>query len=235
MAYRLLEQFAGVFSGRFYNHRQSTIGDEIAGYLFEDLVALDGSPKLVRRVTERKAVLNVQNRAVGKRTRRGDGTFGEIVPGAQVSIEPGLYVARARIASIDIGAETKILAKAMIKQIDRVCNDLEKQADQFRTINGQAICVAIVGINFADQYLSVEGTRPFPTDGRRYKHPIQEAMNAEKRVLDRVTRIYDELLILRFKATNQPPYQFEWMDQRTIEEEYGAALARISRLYEQRF
>jgi hypothetical protein len=40
---------------------------------------------------------------------------------------------------------------------------------------------ALVGINFAERYVSFEGKKKWPTDGKRYKHPIQEAAQAERR------------------------------------------------------
>jgi hypothetical protein len=50
-------------------------------HLYEDLVAVNRSPKLVDAVKNEILVLNVANRLQGIRARRGDGTFGEIVPG----------------------------------------------------------------------------------------------------------------------------------------------------------
>jgi hypothetical protein len=55
-------------------------------------------------------------------------------------------VPRGEIANIEIGVETKILAKAMIKQIDRVLSDLENQARVFRSRGSNAIAAAVVGI-----------------------------------------------------------------------------------------
>jgi hypothetical protein len=65
--------------------------------------------------------------------RRGDGTFGELVPAAVALTEKGMLVARGPVATIEIDAETKILVKAMIKQIDRVITDLTNQATQFQS------------------------------------------------------------------------------------------------------
>ena len=134
-----------------------------------------------------------------------------------------------------IGAETKILAKAMIKQIDRVINDLTNQVTQFRRGGGDPICVAFVGINFAEQYISFEKNKRWPTDGRKYKHPIQEAAQAEQRLLDRARAAFDEFQILRFRATNARPFPFEWVDLPTTEMEYSSVLTRVSREYDRRF
>ena len=84
------------------------------------------------------------------------------------------------------GPKLKILAKAMIKQIDRVIGDLVRQTEEFkRKGGGDPICVGIVGVNFAPRYTSYEGDRTFPTDGKKYKHPIQEAEDAIARLLQR--------------------------------------------------
>ena len=105
------------------------------------------------------------------------------------------------IATVDIGTEVKILAKAMIKQIDRVMNDLRNQAAQFRKGGGNPICVAIVGINHATQYTSYEGERAFTTTGRDgYLHPAHEAAAAEARLLRDAKSAFDEFLILKYVA-----------------------------------
>lgn len=93
-------------------------------HLYEDLVAVNLSARLVDAVKRQERVLNSQNRRTGIRARRGDGTFGEIVPGERAIVDPGYAVSRGPIATVEIGVEIKVLAKAMIKQIDRVINDL---------------------------------------------------------------------------------------------------------------
>jgi hypothetical protein len=171
----------------------------------------------------------------GKPARRADGTFGELVPAAVAVTEKGMLVARGPVATIEIGAETKILAKPMIKQIDRVISDLINQANQFKRGGGNPICVAFIGINFAEQYVSFEGRKRWPTDGKKYKHPIQEAAQAEQRVNDKARPDFDESQILRFRATNAKPYPFHWVDLTTTEIEYSAVLTRVSRECERRF
>ena len=131
--------------------------------------------------------------------------------------------------------KTKILAKAMIKQIDRVISDLLNQATQFRRGGGNPICVAFVGINFAERYVSFEGKKKWPTDGKRYKHPIQEAAQAEQRLNEKPRTAFDEFQILRFRATNAKPFPFEWVDLGKTEMEYSSVLTRISREYDRRF
>jgi hypothetical protein len=148
--------------------------------------------------------------------------------------EPGFDVARGQIATIEIGVEVKILQKAMIKQIDRVTTTLIDQALHFRSRGGQPICVAVVGINQADYTVSFEGEMTWRTDGKKHKHPIQEAAEAERRLVARAAPHFDEFIILRYSATNEPPYTFQWRDERNTELDYGASLVRISREYEQR-
>jgi len=46
---------------------------------------------------------------------------------------------------------------------------------------------------------------------------------------------FDEFLILRFRASNQPPYSFDWLDLKATNLDYGAILTRISREYNRRF
>jgi hypothetical protein len=164
-----------------------------------------------------------------------DGTFGEIIPGETPIIDPGYLVARGPIATVEIGVEMKVLLKAMIKQIDRVINDLRNQVFQFRRGGGNPICVAIIGINQAQSVVGYEGERPFPTIGRAgFLHPYQEAQEAKRR-LRAAAPDFDEFLVLRFKASNAEPYPFEWVDHKGTRMDYAAALTRISARYQQRF
>lgn len=204
-------------------------------HLFEDLVTINRSPKLVSSIQTGRLVLNASNRLVGIQARRGDGTLGEIVPGEPPIWDKGYAVARGKIATVEIGVELKILAKAMIKQVDRVINDLRNQTVQFRKSNDRALCVGIVGVNQAETYVSFEGSRSFPTTGTGgYLHPAQEAAEAERRVRDQVASSYNELLIFRFKATNEEPYLFQWVDFDETRRNYAAALTRISSAFQQR-
>ncbi len=166
MPYRLLTEFENLFNGHPYRHRDSSRGDFVAMHLYEDLVVLNKSTKLRSRVRSREWALNTANKRQGVKARRGDGTFGEIVPGEVAITDPGFQVSRGKVATVEIGTEVKILAKAMIKQIDRVIGDLQKQVAHFRRGSGTPICVAIVGINHAQYCTSYEGIRAFKTDGR---------------------------------------------------------------------
>jgi hypothetical protein len=161
--------------------------------------------------------------------------LGEIIPGEVPTVEQGYSVARGPIAAVEIGVEVKILAKAMIKQIDRVINDLRNQVVQFRRGGGSPSCVAIVGINHAESMISYEGERSFPTTGKGgYLHPIQEAQEAERRLREEATAGFTEFLLLRFRATNAPPFLFEWVNYDSTRLDYAAALTRISSAYQQR-
>ena len=156
--YRLLTEFRRLFEGKIYKHRASNQGDFVAMHLYEDLVTVQRSPKLIEAMVLRKdRVVNAQNRRRGVDARRGDGTFGEIIPGETATFNAGYTVGRGPIATVEIGVEVKILAKAMIKQIDRVISDLRNQVAQFRRGGGNPICVAVVGINQAESAVGYEG------------------------------------------------------------------------------
>jgi hypothetical protein len=235
VAYQLLDRFRGLFEGSLYRHRASNLGDSVAWRLPEDLYGLDRSKRLNTKIETAQCVLNIQNTLRGVKSRRGDATFGEAVPHSPVTSAPGFVVRRGEIATVELGTEVKILAKAMIKQIDRVINDLTRQVDHFKRAGGQPVCVGIVGINQADQYVSHEGDTTWPTDGRKHKHPIQEAAEAESRVRAMAAPAFDEFLVLRFRAANEPPFNFEWVDERQTALDYGAILTRVLRKYEARF
>lgn len=235
-AYRLLTEFRRLFEGRPYKHRASNQGDFVAVHLYEDLVSIRRSPKLALGVSHGERVINIGNKRRGIDARRGDGTFGEIIPGEIAIFESGFSVGRGQIATVEIGAEVKILAKAMIKQIDRVINDLRNQVAQFKRGGGNPICIGIVGVNHADRYISFEGDRSYATTGRSgAPHPSQEAAQAENRLRGLAASAFDEFLILRYRATNEPPFPFEWVNYEESRLDYGAALTRISREYERRF
>jgi hypothetical protein len=178
--FRLPSEFRRLFEGKTYQHRNSSQGDFVAMHLYEDLIAINRSPKLIDAAIHRKdRVLNVQNKRRGVAARRGDGTFGEIIPGETAIADPGYLVARGPIATVEIGIEVKVLAKAMIKQIDRVINDLRNQVTQFKRGGGHPICVAVIGINQAESTVGYEGDRSFPTTGKQgFLHPFQEASEA---------------------------------------------------------
>lgn len=235
MAYRLLERFRGLFDGTVYLHRISTNGDHVAVELFEDIYNMGRASHYVMNVDSGLSVLNRQNKRQGVVARRGDGTLGEIVHGISPVVEEGFTVKRGPTATIQIGIEVKIMQKAMIKQIDRVMSDLEKQLIHFKSRGGDPICVGIVGINQADYSIGYEGDRQTRTTGTKHKHPIQEAADTERRMVDRVARQFDEFIILKYSATNDIPYPFSWLNPQKTEMDYAAALTRIRAEFQRRF
>jgi hypothetical protein len=235
VAYKLLDKFREVFEGSKYRHRRSNAGDQVASFLYEDLFALGRSPKFNAAVTSQSSVINIANVSVGKSARRGDGTFGERVPGIPATISPAYSVAFGQVATVDIGIEIKILAKAMIKQLDRVGTDMTSQAAEFLKHGGKPIRIGIVGFNHALTYTSYESDREWPTNGRNAPHPFQEAEQAEQRLTKRVSEHFDEVVTLRFRASNVSPFPFEWLDLAQTEKHYAASLLRIAREYEHRF
>lgn len=78
--FALLRTFRAVFDGTKYNHRNASLGNLVATQLYEDLVSLGLSKALTNRVHRHQCVVNVKNLPTGKVFRRGDGTFGELVP-----------------------------------------------------------------------------------------------------------------------------------------------------------
>lgn len=234
MAYQLLDSFENLFKGQPHLHRKSNLGDSVAMQLYEDLHTLGRSRKFVDRVGSGIAVLNTQNKRHGISARRGDGSFGEMVPNEAPITDPGFVVKRGPIATIEIGIEVKILMKAMIKQIDRVISDLKGRAAHFRSRGGDPICVRVAGINHAAYCTSYEGDRSFRTDGKKYKHPADEALEAENRLTMLAAPHFDEFLIVRFRAINEDPFAFQWVNKRATEMDYGAILVRVSQQYERR-
>jgi hypothetical protein len=233
--YRLLDAFEQTFQGKKYRHRDSTLGDAIAVHLYEDLLDLELSANLADRIRRQELVVNVGNTRRGIRARRGDGTFGVKLPGAPAVLEQSFLVSRGPLATVEIGIEVKILFKAMIKQIDRVCSDLRGQVDHFRSGGGNPISVGVVGVNHAPECTSYEGERAFPTDGRRYKHPIQEATDAIDRLVRNAQPAFDFFLIVPFVASNVEPFSFSWVSQPTAIGDYAALLARVARDFDHRF
>lgn len=227
----LLDAFEKLFTGQLYKHRISTHGDKVAGFLYDDLLQLARSPKLVQRINASDTVVNNANRVTGRPGRRPDGTFGELVPGAPTMACPPYLVRRGPIAQLQIGAEVKIMATKMIAQIDRVLGNLEDQARVLTTQSRDSIRVAIVGVNHAPGYTGWEGKRSFDADDP----PAREAADAIHRVIARIAPLYDELLILPYSATNRPPYQFAWMNAARTLQEYNAILLRVSGEYQRRF
>jgi len=218
-----------------YRHRSSSQGDVVAIRLYEDLRAIEPSLNLAAAVRQRSTLPDVQNRRRGLDVRRGDGTFGGRMRSRAAVVDPVYVAVQDPVATVQIGIKVKVLAKAMIKQIGRVVKDLRNQASQFRAGGGNPICVAIVGISHAEHYVSYEGDSSFSTTGHGgFVHPYQEAPEAERRLIADAAPAFDEFLLLRFRATNRPPYPFEWVNYKDVRLDYAAALARICNRCQQR-
>jgi hypothetical protein len=228
---RLLDAFQALFAGQVYKHRNSTQGDKVAGFLYDDLLQLGRSKKLVDRVSKGDCVVNNQNRVFGRPGRRPDGTFGVLVPGAQGEPRPPYLVQQGPLAQLEIGAEVKILATKMIAQIDRVMSDLEKQAKVLTRQNPNAVRIAIVGVNHATKYEGQEGSRSFAAT----VIPANEAAAVIARIEAEVRPMYDELLILPYAATNLSPFSFKWVNVTRTRNEYNSILVRVSDEYQARF
>ena len=123
----------------------------------------------------------------------------------------------------------------MIKQLDRVGTDMLNQVAEFRKHGNNPICVGIIGVNYAPVYRSLEGKVEWLTGEKGKKHPVDEASVAKDRLVARVSSAFDELIILKYIATNIPPFEFQWVDPVATMHDYGATLVRLSRYYEQRF
>jgi len=231
--FRLLSRFERTFRNGPYRHRNSQLGNRIADCLFDDLFELSTSSRLRRDVSDGVVALNPRGLSPGLKARRGDGSFGPIVPGRTARLAPDHPVPRGPTAEVDIGAEVKILAKSMIKQIDRVISDLCGQAGHFKKKSPDALTVGIVGLNLAHEYVSLEGRRRYVT-GKDGPHPVEEAPEAERRLIASAEPCYREFLILPFRATNRRPFDFEWVGRQRIEDEYGSLLARLLRAYDRR-
>lgn len=235
MAYRLLEQFEATFRDGPYRHRNSTLGNQIANFLYDDLYEVSANSSYRERVGLHSHVLNRTAKSPGVKARRGDGSFGAIVPYSTAVVVPGFIVASGPTATTEIGVEVKVLAKAMIKQIDRVLTALRNQASQFKLKNEDVVTVGLVGVNHADRYVSFEKERVYPTDGKANPHPLQEANEAKRRLHAEAEPSFDEFLTLDFRASNEPPYDFAWVSKPRLEAEYGSALVRILTRYGKRF
>jgi hypothetical protein len=133
LEYRLLSQFEQTFRNGPYLHRNSQLGNRIGDCLFDDLYELQPDSRLHHDVDNGRVALNPKGVSPGLRARRGDGSFGPLLPGYELQPYPGHVVPIGPTAAVDIGVEVKVLAKAMIKQIDRVVSDLCGQARHFRT------------------------------------------------------------------------------------------------------
>lgn len=234
MALRLLAHFESLFRGKPYLHRVSTHGDRLAREFYEDLYLAKAMSDFSTRVDADEVAYALTNKIIGKRGRRGDGAFGEVVPYAgSIVRDPGYKVGRAEIATLEIGAEVKILAKALVGQIDRVQTAMLGQAAVFKKREHTCITVGFVGVNHATRAAGYEGDRVFVATGSQA--PSREAPDVIRRLQTHVEPAYDEFLILDYIASNEEPFQFAWVDANRVATHYGALLVRVLKKYGQRF
>lgn len=231
--FRLLRAFEDLFRDKPYRHRDSSLGNFVALHLYEDLYEGKHSPKFNRDVDTKACVVNIAGSTRGVKARRGDGTFGRVVPAQQPSQTDGLMVWQGMVALSHVGIEVKIIAKVPLKQIDRVLTDLTSSAKSLKE-SSDAITVGIGAVNYSETYTGFEGTREFVVT-RKPEAAAREAHEACRR-LERIAKpAFDEFLLFRFKATNQTPFPFLWLDSAGVEADYAAALLRVSNQYEKRF
>jgi hypothetical protein len=228
--FRLLDTFRHTFQGTVYKHRNSTLGNKIGRALFEDLLKHNVSTHFMRHVDTGLGVVNIGGKVHGKRLRRNDSAFGKPPAAATTRAVVGFAVREGPMAEPRIGCEVKIIAKSQQKQIDRVINDLEGFARRTKALNKRCINIAIVAVNHESDYEGHEGQRTFRNALRE-----GEPEHVTARLDEELAGLYDELLVFRFRATNQPPYPFTWLDDRNVDLDYGAALARIGEKYQRRF
>lgn len=228
----LLETFKKTFEHKIYKHRNSTLGNKIGRTLFEDLFTHRVSPRYNNHIAQGRGVVNVGGKIhTPKSIRRNDSIFGK-PPAGEILESPdkGFSVPKGSVAEPRIGCEVKIIAKSQQKQIDRVISDLDNFVSRMKALNRKCINVAIVGINHESNYVGREGKRTF-------KHILrtQEPTTVKEKLSRELSEKYDEVLVLKFKVTNQIPYPFEWLDYRKVDLDYGAALTRVGELYQERF
>lgn len=228
--YRLLQAFRSTFERVVYKHRNSTVGNRIGRELFEDLVRHEVSAALLDHVRDRRCVVSRGGKIHGRLIRRNDSVFGRPPAGVVVAAPMSRFaVPEGAVAEPRIGCEVKILAKAQLKQIDRVLSDLENFALRMNRLNRKCVNVAVVGVNHESDYVGYEGERTFR--GRLGREEPAAVIGR----LAGLSDYYDELLILGFRATNQDPFPFRWIGPRKIELDYGAALTRVGERYQERF
>lgn len=233
-SFKLLAAFEALFQGTVYKHRSSILGNLVAMRLYEDLYEHGNSSSLNQCVDDGKCVVNVAGSTRGVDVRRGDGTFGAIVPSSTATPAEGFTVLQGMVALTHIGAEFKIIATAHLKQIDRVLTDLTGSAATLKEKSAQAITVGFAAVNYSERWTGMEGTRSFPVE-RTPKRALEASEETSRRLLQVARPAFDEFVLLKFKATNQEPLPFSWMNAKGTAADYGAAVVRIADLYEKRF
>jgi hypothetical protein len=93
LEYRLLTEFRRLFEGKLYKHRASNQGDFVAMHLYEDLVTINGSVKLIDAAINRKdRVLNVENKRRGVTPGVVMEPLGRLFPAKIPSLIPDIWL-----------------------------------------------------------------------------------------------------------------------------------------------
>jgi hypothetical protein len=228
----LLGTFRETFAGHVYRHRSSSIGNRIARQLYEDLFVHQVSKAYAEHVENGLVAVDLGGKVQNKKIfRRNDSVLGRLPAGSTAAAPlPGFHVRRGLIADARIGCEVKIIAKDPLSQIDRVISDLSNFAGRVRKVSPHSISVAIVGVNHEPSYLSYEGDKTYE-DTLLGHEPVE----AIARIDNQLRELYDELLVLSFRATNRDPYPFAWVNARQVAIEYGSMVTRLGEMYQARF
>ena len=235
MKYRLLHSFQEIFSGTPYRHRNSQLTDCVALDYFEDYRRTTNRPAIQERLDSGSSVVGSRPPLTGGMNHGGLRYIGEKTPGINPTRMPERSVMTGRTANVEIVFEIKILAKSMNKQVNRVINDFGNRQAKLKKAYPDVIFIGAVGVNFASAYVSYEGARTYHTNGKERRHPSQEATSVKNKLLDGLSDVLDELLIICFTAENVSPYNFDFLGLDRTEEELAGIIARTARDHEKRF
>ncbi len=109
LEFQLPTEFRRLFEGKIYKHRDSSQGDFVAMHLYEDLITINRSSKLIDAAIDRKdRVLNAQNKRRGVCGAAWGWDLWRDHPRRGHAItDKGYLVARGPIATVEIGIEVK--------------------------------------------------------------------------------------------------------------------------------
>lgn len=88
---------------------------------------------------------------------------------------------------------------------------------------------SLVNVDFIPSDPRIGTRQPFHFWSRA--HPAQEADEAQKRMVTLAKPFFDEFLVMRYQATNESPFPFQWDKPAQINQEYGAILTRVSSIF----
>lgn len=249
--YRVLKAFESLFGGRIYNPRSSTQNNAICEAFFEDLYALGRSKQYRERCDKGTHAVNARSEIHGINVRHGDGTFGERVPSVEPRRMPGMFVPEGALSTLEIAVEVKVLSVALRKNQGNRLAELSHQLDAFKRAarvehQRPLIAVALVFLNAAERFAAIEGHQaslkggPPPrvtiADGTARKSPAQEVSQTEAFFARELPIVgYNYPLILKYRATNEEPYEFSWAGGDTTVADYSNVLTNVSLDYENLF